>query len=854
MLAPIIPWEPCTFPDSIKRELDRRKVNRSFNFVDANQAGWDTDTNGDGDWTKYRGPMIPWIRFCSNGVGREWEKKLDSDGNKVPLKTGIKEGFVFFGGQNFYDTYGFAKNASGIFEGVIGFLPDGVTTHVIENDINTSDYPIHVPAPQIEKITVTIQKELYRRASVEWVCFSKAQLEYMTPYFMVPGISCTLEWGWNHFNTSCLIDLTNVKQLKEFNNNPYPLYTDHILPSKGNYDVLLGRITHFEWTVEGNKFKCKTEITSQDRIYAGLVVDATAVNKIDGANGVEQDIKPFGNLLDFIEKKLPLFQSVGNVSDPLTIDQLSDFIRYLQKHFPINFSNSTGSTWKDYLYGIFYGRDMLDHKNPPPGANKEKDFDCVSYNRQTWLNLGLVFEILNFHVEKIKSFKQAEIFRIDIDDVVINGHPNLISNDGGVLLIPNAEAPKYFSGKYGHYGLISSNKESAENYKKLIDEFSILKNVTGKIVPITDYNSAKKSNKLPDYRLAKVCGQSGAYRDNLDELINRVRYQNNRHTNSYYAFPFISDKSANVGSKPYPARYSGNLKDLYVNVDFLKQIVGDTSIKTYVNLIEKLISGISAAAGGFWDFRMVSGTGRANQPSGTPATMKIVDYKFSNTINIGSPYSFDYADVDSLLMGIGFKPTLSNAQAIRTIYAQTNQPDKNIVVTNGDNELLDYHFRDRLAKDDDIKSSSPPPSSDNQFAEIMKQLQQINPPSDSYQMTSKKDGKTYICRLALPNNNSEVLKLLLDDGDEEHNPKYTGIMPGIQATFTIDGIGGLRTFMMFLVRNLPEPYSSDNIIFRIVDVTEAIDSGKWITTITAGVIPLRPNIKARLGISTSKTN
>ena len=74
-------------------------------------------------------------------------------------------------------------------------------------------------------------------------------------------------------------------------------------------------------------------------------------------------------------------------------------------------------------------------------------------------------------------------------------------------------------------------------------------------------------------------------------------------------------------------------------------------------------------------------------------------------------------------------------------------------------------------------------------------------------------------------------------------------MPGIQATFTIQGIGGLRTFMMFLVRNLPDPYSENNIVFRIVNLEENIEPGNWTTTITAGVIPLRGSIKAGLGIT-----
>ncbi len=854
-VPPIIPWEPCNIPDELQSELNRRKVNRSFVYTNAAKGGWDQENN-QGDWSSYRGPMSPWVRFCSNSVGREFQKKLDAQGNRVPLTADqIKEGFVLFGGKNFYDGYGFHKNQNDTPESVVGYLPDGKRTHTIENDLKTSQYPIHVPSPEIEKISITIQKELYRRATVEWVCFSKAQLEYMTPYFLVPGISCVLEWGWNHFNQESLVNLDDVNSLKELNNNPYPLYINNILKSKGNYDVLFGRITHFEFEVEGNKFKCKTEITSQDRIYAGLVVDSTTIysaksesdpqssDKIDSG-----DVRPFASLLDFVNKKLPLFKQVATApnNNPAAIDGLTDVINYVKRHYPLKGPDvrSNGVTWKDYVYGVFYGRDNENSKNPDTADNKKEDFDRIAPQKETWLNLGLVMEIINYHVQGLKSVgNKSEIFRVDIDDVVISSHPNLISNDGGVMLIPSVMSPKYFSGLYG-YQLSEGKSQSNADYDEL-------KNCTNTVSKITDFKTAKREKKLADYRLYKICKQSGgARRDDLDELINGIR---NQYTKIDHEFPFSYDRSPEKNSKPYPAKYSGYLKDLYVNIDFLKSLVENADIKTYPQLIEKMMSGISDAAGGFWDFRMVSGTGRAGQVSGAQATLKIVDYKFTNTANTGTVFTFDYFDSDSLLQGLGFKPTLSNAQAIRTIYAQTNQPDRTVSVVNGDNELLDYKFRDRLAKDDSNKTQDPPPAADTSFQETLRGLQQLSPPLHSYQMTMRVDGKIVVRRLALPAS-SDVLKALLDDGDEENNPKYTGIMPGIQATITIQGIGGLRTFMMFLVRNLPEPYSHENIIFRIVDVQESIESGKWTTTVTAGIIPLRDNIKVRLGIPLAKTS
>ena len=1029
MPAPIIPWQPSNIPSEIQDELNRRKVNRSFVYVNSSKGDWDkADEAGrsSGDWIKYRGPMTPWVRFCSNGYGREKDLK----GNPLPSEK-IKPGFVFFGGKNFYDGYGFAKNTNGTPESIIGYLPDGIQTHTIENDFRTSHYPIHFPSPEIERISITIQKELYRRATVEWVCFSKTQLEYMTPYFLVPGLSCILEWGWNHFDPKSLLDLTDEKTLKEFNNNPYPLYTDHILSSKGNYDVLFGRITHFEWSVEGNKFKCKTEITSQDRIYAGLAVDSNSVYS-NVKKGAENEIRPFGSLVDFINKNISAFKEVRNFSQtPVSIPGLKDIVTYVYNHHS---PKEDKDRWRKYIYGVFFGRsdeksigtnknslsrgskgsfpnsnenslsrgskgsfpnidrdslshgskgsfpnidrDSLSHgskgsfPNATPtttttssttdnitsninvGADTTYDFDYQAVHDDLWLNMGLVIEIINYHVQAMKSFKQDEIFRVDIDDVVISAHPNLISGDGYSILIPNASAPKYFQGKYAldpkdlsfpggrliSQGIFGSpledvgpitvdiedafsklfgtsipgksithtspgvirNKEqdllskakTQEERQKIKDSFAkeaiekreaaekirieallqkkdleVMKNCDV-MIEIKDYETAKKNKSLADYRLFKVCGQSGgAYRDNLDELINDIRYKNTTNNEDHaYAFPFFTDKNPEMASKLYPAKYSGYLKDIYINTKLLKKLVNDTGIKTYVNFIERLLSSISEAAGGFWDFRLVSGSGRGSfKKDGSaavktvgPATMKIIDDRFINTANTGVPYTFDYFDSDSLLLGLNFKPTLSNAQAIRTIYAQTNQPDRNVTVVNGDNELLDYKFKDRLIMDDNKKDTPSNIPIDTEFAAAMNPLQKITPPPPgSYQMTNKRaGGQTLIRRLAIPySSSSQLLKLLLDDGDEELNPKYTGIMPGIQASFTIQGIGGLRTFMMFLVRNLPEPYSHENIVFRIVDVQETIEAGKWTTVITAGIIPLREHIKVRLNIPvSSKTN
>ena len=841
---PIIPYQPCNIPTEIQLEFARRSSNRNFNYVKDVNGEWDDSI---GEWTKYKGSMVPWVRFTSNGQGYETGPDIN------------KPGFIFFGGKDFYSDYGFGKQGESTNSSIIGYQADAkMTPHTIDNS-KDENYPVHVPVPEIERISVSIQKGLYRKATIEWTCFSKKQLEYMTPYFLVPGISCILEYGWNNYNPSYLLDVSNTNNLIELDKNPFPLYTDHILKSNGNYDVTLGVISEFEWSLDGNKIKCKTVILSKDRLYSGLATTATVEglpSEYTDDKKIEDTSKlPIGSLIKFIDEDIANIKSITDKSSDLSLNivkaevsaggmktsynyilndtnnALTFFVKYLIQTRP--------KTWKKYLYGIFYGRDISNVDTlGTTYKNATDDFDFKDQSN-LWLNMGLVIDILNYHAAQLKiGTTSNEIFRVDIDDIKINAHKNMISTNGKVLLIPNKVAPKYFNG--GGYFDMSN------------EDIQLLKNSSIKI----QTNSASPA----DLRLKHVCQQPNmVYRDDLNELINGIRTNNG--IEGDFAFPI---EDVNTKSKSFTRGY---LKDLYIHVDFLKLIAHDQEVKTYADFIQKLLDGITAACGNFWDLRLVAATGDPTTVSNNQqACMKIVDYNYVD--DIGTPYTFNYMTNDSILLGLDFKPTISDAQACRALYSSTsNSKNSKSKLNNGTNLLLDYVFRDRL-------KTTPPDTTQNNsgtttsqgpqsaIEDILKTLQSIKPtdaPNSPYQMTTFK--KTYILnkgrqhlqqgdviirRLVLPS--QELLNLLLDDFDYEENKSYVGIMPGIQASFTMQGIGGLRTFMMFFVDGLPFPYSMDDVVFRITDTNESLDGGKWITTITAGIIPLRNNIRRQLGL------
>lgn len=819
MSWPLIPWETANIPEEIQKEFLRRKTNRSFNYRKSD--GWN-NTGNNNDWEKYKGPMTSWVRVCSNSNGR------------LDIK---KPGFILSGGKGFYQTYGFKWNGEGN-QQILGWTPDG-QAHTINYDKNVSQFPIHVPAPEIVRVETIIQKELFRRAWIHWKCFSSKQLEYMTPYFLVPGVTMTLEFGWNHFNQKSLLDLTDKDKLAQYYfTNPYPLYQNNILQSNGNYDVVLGLVTNFEWSIDGNQISCMTEITSKDRLYSGVPISTIVAEKKDPKN-IETEVVYFSNIrkicdTDFIKnlKAISSAKSLDSILDSMAGLQLYQLIRG-----GVQLDNKDMK--EEYWRGVFYGRDasnmkpeyssQLDYVWSVP---KTGDFDKTQSDDNVWVNMGFIVELLNRCLPFPSSKKESGFFHVDVDESVIGAHPNHISCHGDYLLIPNSMAPKYM---YGKEGLDQNGKNGDYQNQHLSQGRSTSLNKTTKDKTDPLWNA--------DYQLTEIFKQNNTpYRDDLDWVINANRYVYT--PGRFYSFPFITDQTLIIKNRDKSATYDpyfyGYFKDLYFNVKRFVELVKDENIKTYADLYKSIFDDINKAGGNFWDLALMTNDNTSH--------LTVVDNKMLPSGNNKSkPWYFDYMDSDQLMMGLGFKPKMSDAQAFRVVFGETNNSGSR-TISKEENDLLDYRFEDRILEMRNDLSPTILSDKENKrdpFLEQVRQLQHHEPYVGSYQFTVMVNDKPYFRRLALPV--SEMLNCLLDDHDLERNQRYTGLQP-ITVEVPIQGTGGLRTFMTFMIRNLPNPYHHKDVAYRIVDVHHTLQDGKWDTTIKAGIIPLRGYIKQKLGI------
>jgi hypothetical protein len=885
MPAPIIPWQPSNVPIEIQQELDRRKVVRSLSYVSNQNGGWD-DKNG--DWKTYKGPMSSWVRMCSNSAGHPAIEKPR---------------FVFYGGKDFYNTYGFKPRS--LFNSqyqIIGYTPTGVP-HTIENSLINpvnksgkiiSNYPIHVPTPEISKITTTVQKELFRRAEVEWTCFSWEQLVYMTPYFLVPGISVMLEWGWNHFNPTSLVPLDDEDKMFKLWRNAYPLYMDNVIKSRGNYDVLYGIITNFNWSMEGNKIICTTEITSKDRLYAGISKDMGLTVNTD-----EKDDEPrpiFQALRDFISKDATLL----NIKTIAESDPGTEVTKLTGGNVPISGSVKGAETqnviWRDilrpilsepnddirgmkvpYIHGVFSGRPKKFY-NDPTGFGKphKNDFDKSNVDKldpsKVWINMGLIVEILNYF-SNLDGGKGEPMFQVDILGTVISAHPNMISCNRDVL-IPNARAPRAHLGYVGwqNYGYIHRT-ESDWNYSVMLG-LGKSESTEGSEYR-QQYAFPTKVESEADKILKKVCFQIRltetnknndskiCYRQNLDKPINFLRYKffsspskgsykGHENYQSLFSFPSLEDLQLPVSStglgmpkgNRVESGVSGLLSDIYLSYSAFQMAIQDPDPKngSYVDIYRKILSILNDSVDGFWDLVLVE----------VDNIMTIMDKNFVGTMNKDDnpTYTFDYFDADSIIKSLRFRPALTDAQATRAIYGETNNAGSKYVFVDK-NDLLDYKFKDAIVMNSKDRNQGDPNNdlakrntAKQQMKDILGEVQKLNTSEndDSLQMTINRgstktipttntvglgtvgyapnitqdveSGPFEYIKLCLPSSVSkQVFRLLHDDKDEENNPRYCAVQPGITLELTIQGCGGLRTFQYFLVKNLPEPYSLFLIYF-----------------------------------------
>jgi hypothetical protein len=729
------PWAPHPIPSWVIKEFIRRQNDIGFDYPVPVSINWDDN----GNWQQYKGPLTAWARVFSNGTGRV------NDKSDFP----IRNGFILHGGDGFDKSYGIPDNKN-----VLGYDSEGVE-HVLNlsSDGNFVTFPNSLsdenrtvqkflPVPGITSIDAIIQKERIRKITVNWKCYGFAQLEYMTPYFLTPKISAFVEFGWNHFNPVSLLDLraSNLDNLKElFTNSGSLLYDKNIKESYGLYDVTMGIISGFDFTSQdGITYDCKTEILSKHANYSGVLVNTAAKVSSDTNKSSVQS-----TFAEYLEKRLTKIPNCilqkKNFMSPLDDEEekAEKNSTFLSSTFPFyKYNNGTytaksndGKDLKRPEDRFFMGRKIEYGDSARMTGMSDYDWDRKD-QKDIWVTMGFVVELANVFFNKqiniqLKDSKDYNLYEIDIDDVKIGAHPNLISCDGSILLIPNKKAPKYNLGAMFPTVDPTNNDYQKQKFgkgankslffsEKLDTPFSSsFDNTLFRIfrTGYQSYNPTYEPTQIQSFYdftvenslITKLAGiRSDAqiiedrskqpillqvFRDDLDGIINRFIYDTGVVPGTR-SFP----QWTNDTETSKPAGYWGYLKDLYVNKNVLIECA--KSSETVEVFYNSLLGKINAAAAKIWELAVV-------EDSEDSGKLRIVDKKYVQ-YNKMKIYQFDVGASNSFIKTINFTAQLSNVAANQVISSASSNKRSGENYPNGEvnsNQILPFPYGDRFNKD-----------------------------------------------------------------------------------------------------------------------------------------------------------
>jgi hypothetical protein len=825
-------------------------------------------------------PRTVWSRVCSN-FGR---------------------GFVFENSEKtmgFKNTYNIGNNAGSI----IGYDPVG-NPHIVRDDPMKNR-----PLPQIESIensSAEGDSRQFRVSTIKWICWSKSQLEYIAPYFLNPGVSLIIEYGWVYGNEPLkVVDLKDTNALANMVNTTGS-FLEMSRKNSGNYDISYGFVTGYTFDPRPDGgFTCTTTIKHPGGIYSGL---AYLDNSSDstGEEGKEKK-KASQTVLTFLDN------TYGYLNLPSAAGELHR----------LGISNNIGAQ-------IFYGRcgfttsgryspyksrlgkkvevtntriKDFNAKQAAGGSAQpfEGDFDFGGDTNDWWMSMENLF----FWINKIVA-KDNKIISFDISKSIISAHPNIKSSNGKVLLIPNSKSPERyqtfsFLGPTGvgaidaeiqnlQDGIDTNNrklKESDDSLAAMSEKAKDVRVYSGFQTPreanaelrrLTKIGNAnlqsqidvliKKKNELVgEHSTTSPSDADAQFINSLDTTtyknVKVVRKDLNKIINwwdsdpdsqSRRAFPAnVADGEITTDEKDRGC--VGYLKNLYVHQELVKsELESAGDVKTAVM---EILKKMNAAAGNIWSFDIVQ-----LDPL-SPSTLTVIDrnctHKASNLTSYNDLFDFSYLTPSGILSKMAFSVKLSDSQTTQILFESMTPPIKNAKVSDykfqfriqsdqSDPESKEVVTFDRIFNDGQFKPA-PTKGEETTTEEKKKQVALTEKIKQLSQTSPQETAYTYTFSDDTSIRNFATLvepdiSFLKETMFGLHNENLADsiVQPNLSLEITMQGISGMRTLQCFSVSELPKPYGT-NCVFQIRNVKHVVQNGKWETLVECAVRPTRALFK-----------
>jgi len=720
-----------------------------------------------------------------------WVRVSSGVGGGLSLLSNPDFGLFKAAGESSATIYGDGQTS-----GTLGTSWSGAPVYAEANDSGFRPKP-NITSIEIDEGAGTLS----RKASFTITCYTKGQLDTLCEYFLEPGYSIFLEWGWNvpeSLNSySTTLSGDTVANYQTFEN-----VNKARASSNGTYDNYLGFITGGGIASSGDTYEITVKCTGYTELPAYFMgADNSEPSANSNTKITEKEYSTAQIAFETNMGKKRFMMAFNRLPSNRRTTRVASLINSASIANPSNFINvdeTVKAAVNEVVSGtVVAGIAINDEEVTIDGIDVEFPAGTHIIKDEAFIRFGTLMEIIN--QIGLDGFMIGGIVvntKINTKNTVCTAFSKIFSTDKSKLFIPNATAPKFDLAK-------AANSETDNGASdKAINDCSIV-NVNDSANPIMFPAAGVIENGVANGKVIVSPKIDGTF-----EGLNKA--------NGEWGF----------------------LDDLYVNLDFAKGIL-ETKNFSIKNALYQILNGMSSAAGGLWDFQIMSNE--------NDTELRVVDLNLTPT-GVIPPYNFVLAGYQSIFIDASLDMDISGAkmnQIIGNRLGQTiNGSQKDV---KGKKVGLFTNKTDQILKEVKKREAAPPPTNDKlpegptdaEKDEAKRKNLQLfldkvgimpRPDKDAFYSFSANLLKGVVF---VSFNDQAVFEFFKNQNDKTKVQKEAGgvgpIMP-IKFTFTIHGVSGIKRGDKFKVTGLPRNYEETGF-FQVTSVKHTITDMIWKTDI-----------------------
>lgn len=715
-----------------------------------------------------------------------WARIISGVGNGLVLTSNPNIPLFRAAGSNTSSLYGSSQTS-----GTIGTDWKG-------NAVNTStDSQIGLPRPVISSFEVDEGSgNISRKATFTITAYTKNQLDEVTKYFLEPGFTVFLEWGWN-----------NQKGVQPLADSPNGISVEYVTKassvselrkvrakSGGNYECYLGFITGGSIGFNGTAWEIGVNLTGFTELPSYLNASDNATKdecgnqlKTDEFDAIENETDLGKKRFKMMYNELPSVRRTNLIKDTfLNNPSIANPVNFI--NFDDKVKDAVNDKSEGWGFWIISGKGEVQGEALPNGTKLVGD--------ESFIRFGTLMDILNKNgTQSVKVGKNDISMSINTKNTPISAFDKIFSTEKSKLIIPNEKTPRFSILEAKLSGSVSTTEEITNcsiTYGDTTIKFPYRKNIENGIVDGIQLFYDKESEYI---------------------------------------------KINKKGDK------WGFLDDLYVNFDFISSII-DTPKLSMKDALYQILNGMSSAVNGLWNFQIIE-TPKADDTG--VVELRVVDLNFisNQTKSDEEILEFQLYGSNSVFMDASFDMDIGGAMMNKIIgerlSAKLNPSDQ---PTGG--KLFAKGLTDKVLTSMEVEC--PPPSSTDSAKPSKNEIETRE--SKNLENFLQKVGvypKVEITEEKVGSLDNSAYFISYDDknlfnqykgesetGDSNITDEDVSILLPITFSFTIHGVSGIKRGDMFTVNGLPSMYNKNVGFFQVLSVKHTVENMIWKTTVQGG--------------------